>query len=155
MPSIITVTPTDSFSCAFSIDGASAAVIVDLHQWATLADLTAALGALAERSNTTVRQHRTFGVPKGLRGQTDPGAPGARVFGPYGAHCYALGGENMRMFAGRPGWTAIAAAQSEKQGPGIGPVGAAIVADADDPGYATATSVAVAGALQALVGRLP
>ena len=142
MPSIITVTPADSFSCSFPIGGASAAVIVNLRRCTSLDALSVALDELASQSNAAVvrSRHAT------LRDRSEPSAGN---FGPYGSGAYAVGDESLRMFVARNGTV------SETQGPAIGPVGAAIVVDADDPDHATSASLAVEGALQALAGRLP
>lgn len=149
MPSIITVTPADSFSCSFSIDGAAAAVIVDLRRWRSLADLSAALAALASQSKAAVTRSRSA-APR------NRSEPSVGSLGPYGAGAYAVGDEHMRMFVSRSGWaSADTVAQSEKQGPAIGPVGAAIVVDADDPDNEAAASLAIAGTLAGLTGRLP
>ncbi|MBK6864100.1 MAG: hypothetical protein IPG91_11205 [Ideonella sp.] len=151
MHNIITVTPTDSFSCSFPIDGADAAVLVDLNQWPSLAALEAALSALSAQASASASRHRNVG-PWRLRDRSEPTAP---TFGPYGAGAWEVGAPYLRFFPCRTGWNATLVAAAEKQGPAVGPVGAAIVVNADAPGFAAAISTAVAGALQGLAGRLP
>lgn len=148
---MITPTASDTFSCTLGIDGADAAVVVDLNQWPTLAALSSALSGLATQANNATARHRGTG----LSAVRDRSERTARDLGPWDGRAWQSSSANMRFFPCRTGWSSANVQAAEKQGPAIGPVGAAIIVNADAAGYAAAISTAVAGALASLTGRLP